>query len=225
MAVDVRRSRMRHILPLGSASSPPGTTHPGRGSPPIEGLDEAPDLPPFDVEVSPEPTTPADRIALWQRKLLDLTTRNRLLNLAEGAKAVRLLCPDPAQLEDRLAAGKRSESSPCPIGEGGRDEALYAQRTGDKLEEEYGRAALERDEVLSRLDAKKLDASLIDLYRKALSDLDEGGANTLYLALGFLKWRKSEADSKSYRAPLILQPIRLERKSALSGVTRHASAR
>ena len=175
MAVDVRRSRMRHILPLGFASSPRGAMHPGRGSPPIEGLDEAPDLPPFDVEVSQEPTTPADRIALWQRKLLDLTTRNRLLNLPEGAKAVRLLCPDPAQLEDRLAAGKRIRIVSMPdLGESGRDEALYAQWTGDKLEEEYGRAALERDEILSRLDAKKLDASLVDLYRKARSDLDEG---------------------------------------------------
>lgn len=221
MAVDVRRSRMRRIRPLGSTSQiTPGSRDAAEGSPTDGGLEEAPILPPFDVDVFSEPTTAASRIALWQRKLLDLTIRNRLLNLPEGTKAVKLICPDPAQLEDRLAAGKRIKIVAKPdLGEGGRDGILHHQRTGENLEEEYGKAALERDEVITGLDAKKLDASLVDLYRKAKSDLDEGGANTLYLAVGFLKWQKSEADSKDYRAPLILLPVKLERMSALSGVT------
>ena len=58
----------------------------------------------------------------------------------------------------------------------------------------------------------------VDLYRTSRSDLHEGGANTLFLALGFLKWKKAADESRSYRAPLILLPVRLDRKSALSGV-------
>jgi hypothetical protein len=77
---------------------------------------------------------------------------------------------------------------------------------------------MQRGEALSLLPKEKLEASLIELYRKARSDMEEGGSNTLYLALGFLKWKKSATDEKTYRAPLILLPIRLERKSALSGV-------
>ena len=61
-----------------------------------------------------------------------------------------------------------------------------------------------RNEVLSRMEKGKLDAALIDLYRKARSDLEEGGSNTLFLAVGFLRWKKAEDDPKSYFAPLIL---------------------
>lgn len=219
MALDLRRARMRRIRPL-NAPAPAAANDGADAAPTVEALEEAPVLPGFDVEIAAEPASAAGRIALWQRKLLDLTTRNRLLNLPEGAKAVRLVCPDPGRLEDRLAAGKRIRIAAMPdLGESGRDEALHRQRSGESLREEYGRAALERDEVLSPLDAKALDAALVDLYRKAKSDLEEGGANTLYLALGFLKWRKSEADPRTYRAPLILLPVRLERRSALSGVT------
>jgi hypothetical protein len=77
---------------------------------------------------------------------------------------------------------------------------------------------LERSEVLATLEKTKLEAALVDMYRKARSDLDEGGANTLFLALGFLKWKKAADDPKTYSAPLILVPVSLERKSALSGV-------
>jgi hypothetical protein len=220
MAVDIRRARMRRIRPLGMAETTLVGGDPSEAPTTVEALEEAPVLPGFDIEIASEAASPAGRIALWQRKLLDLTTRNRLLNLPEGAKALRLVCPDPARLEDRLSAGKRIKVLAAPdLGEGGRDAGLHQQRTGESLLDEYGRAALDRDEVLSGLDPKKLDAAIVDLYRKARSDLEEGGANTLFLALGFLKWRKSEADPRSYRAPLILQPVKLDRKSALSGVT------
>src|SRR3546814_5707379 len=73
---------------------------------------------------------------------------------------------------------------------------------------------------LSERDQKELDAGLVELYRKAKSDLQEGGANTLFLALGVLKWKQSEHETRSYRAPLILVPVKIERKSAASRVRR-----
>ena len=220
MALDLRRARMRRIRPL--ADTQPGALRGDEGErqdgpAPFE---EAPSLPGFDVEVVSEPKDEASRIALWRRKLLDLTTRNRLLNLAEGAKSVRLICADVGALEDRLADGKRIKVVTLPdLGEGGRDEAIHRLRTGELLKDEYVRSALDRNEVFSDLEIKRLDASLVELFRKAKTDLEEGGANTLFLALGFLKWRKAAEDSRTYRAPLILLPVRLERKSAVSGVT------
>ena len=61
---------------------------------------------------------------------------------------------------------------------------------------------------------KKLESSLVNLFRKAKNDLEEGGANTLYLALGMLAWRESPEDNKVYKAPLILIPVQLLRRSA-----------
>ncbi|UUL82339.1 DUF3320 domain-containing protein [Sphingomonas qomolangmaensis] len=223
MAIDIRRARMQRVRPLGVAVTARARLD-ERPSSASEGLEAAPALPAFDVEVGEAPDTPGDRIRQWQRKLLNLTTGNRLLHVPEGAKVLKLACPDPGALEDILSSGKKVRVVPMPeLDAGGRDEKLYEQQTQSNLREEVAKAALARGEALSLLGKDKLDALLIELFRKAKSDLDEGGANTLYLALGFLKWKKSASEEKVYRAPLILLPVRLERKSALSGVvmTRH----
>lgn len=219
MAVDVRRARMQKLRPLTVAAKTFGET-PDEQVPKVsEALEAAPLLPAFDVEVDDEPATAADKLELWQRKLLDLTTRNRLLHLPESAKAIRLLCPDPAGLEDILAANKSVRIVHMPDLEvGGRDSQIYEKRNRENLEEEAARQAMTRNEVLSRMEKGKLEAALIDLYRKARLDLEEGGSNTLFLAIGFLRWKKAEDDPKSYFAPLILLPVKLERRSVLSGV-------
>src|SRR5690606_35570646 len=99
-----------------------------------------------------------------------------------------------------------------------RDSSIYQTRNRENLEEEFARQSMTRSEVPSRMEKAQLDATLVELYRKAKLDLEEGGSNTLYLAIGFLRWKKSEHDPKVYNAPLILLPVKLERRSALSGV-------
>jgi very-short-patch-repair endonuclease len=221
MAVDIRRARMQRIRPLAQETTANGVEGaPAEQSGPA-GLEAAPSLPPFEItEVPTGQLAPTDRITLWLRKLLDLTARNRLLHLPDGAKCVPLLCPDGGLLEETLATGRRIKILPVPdLEASGRDAALYEQQTRESLTEAYAREALTRSEASSPLSKVKLEAELVDLYRKAHSDLTEGGANTLFLALGFLKWKKSAADARSYRAPLILLPIKLERRSAVSQVT------
>jgi len=224
-ALDVRRARMQRLRPLaiGSAASPvAGASVPPTGV--AAGLESAPPLPGFDLDrveaPAPAVATPADRLRRWQRRLLDLTTRNRLLNVSVNATTLQLVCPDAAKLEDRLAVGAkiRIVAQPDLKGTAGRSEALHFARTGERLLEAYAAEALSRDEVLSPLDAGTLAARLIDLYRKARLDLQEGGANTLFLAVGLLCWKKQPADARAYRAPLVLLPVALERKSVRSGV-------
>lgn len=216
-AVDIRRGRMQRIRPLGVALSAQVRSDTGQDT--AEGLQDAPQLPAFDVEVEVDIDTPADRIRQWQRKLLNLTTSNRLLHVSDSAKVLRLICPNPGALEDLLASGKKLKIGAMPeLDVGGRDETLYERQTQTSLREEVARQMLDRGEVLSTLAKDKLDALLIELYRKARTDLEEGGTNTLYLALGFLKWKKSATEDKIYRAPLVLLPVKLERRSALSGV-------
>jgi very-short-patch-repair endonuclease len=220
MAIDIRRARMRKIRPLGFVAANGSGSVETEPPFPADALEEAPPLPGFDVEIIKEPETADDRIAQWQRKLLDLTAKNRLLHLPKKSKHVPLVCPDPGALEDLLAAGKTIRMSAFPdLEQGGRDTALYEQQNQEDLHAQFAREALVSHEVLSSLPQKKLEADLVDLYRKAKTDMDEGGANTLFLALGFLNWKKTAEDPRSYRAPLILLPVKLNRKSALSGVT------
>ena len=218
MAVDVRRARMQKLRPL-SVTVHVADAAAGDSPRNSESLEAAPELPGFDVEVADEPVTAAGKLELWQRKLLDLTTRNRLLHLPDGAKVLRLTCPDPAALEDVLADGRSVRIVPMPsLAVAGRDSQIYGQRTHEDLEEDVATQALAKREVLCKLEKPKLDAALVDLYRKSKLDLEEGGSNTLFLAIGFLRWKKSADDPRVYNAPLILLPVKLERRSALSGV-------
>lgn len=219
-AIDTRRARMQKIRPLALGIT--RLENPSDAASDIRhGFEDAPVLPSFDLDIEIEDEKEAaSRLVHWQRKLLDLTTRNRLLHLPESAKGIRLICANPGYLEDKLAEGKRIRIVSMPdLEQGGRDAELYQQQTNANLREEYAQLALDRGEVVSPLEKERLESSLIDLYRKSKSDLEEGGANTLFLAVGFLKWKKSADDPKSYSAPLILLPIQLDRKSALSGVT------
>ncbi|MCM0018751.1 MAG: DUF3320 domain-containing protein [Tagaea sp.] len=225
--IDIRRARMRKIRPLDTQVAAVGASG---DAPPTEdaplALDAAPDMVDDIVDVAvAKPATDAltDRIGVWQRKLLDLSTRNRLLNLPDGSSSIPLLCPDPARLEDKLAAGQSIRVMPLPdLGAAGRDTELYDRQRQTRLREDVAREYIERGDILCDLDPKRFDAAIVELYRKAKADLNEGGANTLYLALGFLRWRKNESDKRVNRAPLILMPVRLERRSARSGYTLRA---
>ena len=218
-AIDVSRSRSNGITPLASHSPAPAEAEVV-----AESSVELP-LPPMpDMEAMPEdeaaehPATPQGRIDRWQRKLLDLSLRNRLLNFTSSKSNVPFVCPDPARLEDRLADGVRARivSLPDQNPLGDRDPAIYRETRGEDIQARFAADALLRDELTSPLDARSLDARLITLHRQAASDLAEGGANTLYLATGFLRWKKKPDDERSYRAPLLLLPVRLERRSAMS---------
>lgn len=220
VALDISRARMMQIRPLFAGET---VARAVIDIPTIQRqMDLLPDdfVPPSDDDNATSSITPEGRLAHWQRKLLDLTTRNRLLHVSDLAKGVRPLCYNIAQLEEKLSSQQKIAIASLPPERiTGRDEQLYQAQNQENLQEQVVRTALEeKNTLLCDLEKSKLEALLVDLYRSAHSDLQEGGANTLFLALGFLKWRKSTADSQTYRAPLLLVPIRLERKNALSGV-------
>lgn len=216
LALDLQRARMQRIRPLATTVRSEGSGEEIHGH---EGFEGAPNLQEDFPDDDSQPLGSVSRIECWQRKLLDLTTRNRLLHVPEKAKVIKLVCPAPGKLEDLLADNKSLTIVPLPnLEAGGRDIQIYEQRNQKNLEEEFARDALARNQVPSKMDKEALEARLVDLYRQAKSDIEEGGSNTLYLALGFLKWKKSAGDSKSYSAPLVLIPVKLERKSALSSV-------
>ncbi|MGX9181809.1 DUF3320 domain-containing protein [Mesorhizobium sp. BHbdii] len=222
-AIDVRRSRSGGITPLASHEPVRRNTADEETAAvtalPLPAAPAMGELPAEAVEI--KPTTAAGRIDRWQKKLLDLTLRNRLINFPDSKKTIPFLCTDVAYLEDRLANGAavRLISLPeqNPLGE--RDAELYRDVHGRDLQRGFAAEALLRDELASTLDARQLEARLIDLYRQVRNDFAEGGANTLFLAVGFLRWKKKPEDERSYRAPLLLVPVRLERRSASSRFT------
>lgn len=223
LALDLRRARMQRLRPLAlPVIAPPGSvpaSSTGHDAAELS-LEAAPALPAFDITDSDMASTSEGRLQRWQRKLLDLTARNRLLHAPVGSSGIPLLCPNPGQLEDKLAEGKsfRIVAAPKMEGAAGRDSELHQSRTGETLDAAYASDALDRGEVLALLQEPKLDAQLVELFRKSNLDLAEGGSNTLFLAVGFLHWKKTATDTRVYRAPLLLLPVRLDRRSVRSGV-------
>lgn len=221
-AVDVRRARAHRISPLGLKIGRTNSESDQKEEERVAlALEQAPALPDFDQGVEPDkaPETPAGRLERWQRKLLDLSARNPLLNHKSSKTSLRLICPDPGLLEDKLVEGSRIsiQSVPQPSARG-QDEDLHRRRTGEVITEEYAKAALDKNQVLVDLPQEELTRRAVDIYRKAQTALQEGGSNTLYLALGFLLWKRDEKDQSRFRAPLILLPVTLERKSVRSGI-------
>lgn len=117
-----------------------------------------------------------NRIAGWQRKLLDLTMRNVMLNL-------------------------RSTKTIIPLSESNL-EAIVRLLVENRLGEIVGHFKDERLGILKKL------------YRESRNSLNEYGANTLFVALGTLKWY--EKDSATPRmAPLIFIPLEIVRCRAM----------
>ena len=220
-AVDIGRARAHRISPLGlrreGSGAAIGTEEPVE----VElALEDAPALPDFDQEVEAEkPEKPQGRVERWQRKLLDLSARNPLLSHRATKSSMSIFCPDPGLLEDKLAGAAKISIRPVPqAATQEQDRELHRQRTGEHIDEAYAHDALEQRQVLVDLPKAELDKRLVGIYRKAQTSLQEGGANTLYLALGFLLWKRGEKDDRRFRAPLILMPVALQRQSVRSGV-------
>jgi hypothetical protein len=76
------------------------------------------------------------------------------------------------------------------------------------------------DDVLQALATPEaLDKSLRRLDEQARGTIEEQGVNVLFLALGMLHYTGSADSDEVYRAPLVMIPVSLSRKSARSGYT------
>lgn len=224
LAVDIRRARMARIRPLALGQAPQVSVLAGDidVSTPDVILEDAPDLP--DEIVGEVPTAeldPKDRLARWQRKLLDLSLRNGMLNFKPGKRSLPLEACAP-DLEDALAEGQTIRVLQDPNlmeGKDPRSQQLLEARTNEHLRTAHAAEALARGNVFVKLPQNELDTRLTELFRSTRNALQEGGANTLFLAMGFLVWTRDDRPNTRFRAPLILVPVTLGRASARSGFT------
>lgn len=163
-----------------------------------------------------EYTKNASKDANWQRRLLDLSLKNNLLNFRYKRDCLHIVTGDLdkfcAGLEEKgkftLIADAVTAASVSPFGSAGTagmTELVSVEMRSGKLR------ALASAENLSEVSNS--------LIRKARQAEEEAGAKTLYLAVGFLKWRGDDKEEKF--APIALIPADLKR-SKYQGVTLEA---
>jgi AAA domain (Cdc48 subfamily)/Protein of unknown function (DUF4011) len=80
----------------------------------------------------------------------------------------------------------------------------------------YAIEALRCGDVHTTLGPDELEERLTEIFRSAQNSFQEGGANSLYLAIGFVSWTP-QTKQQTCKAPLLLVPAALERRTIRSG--------
>ena len=168
----------------------------------------------------------------WKRRLLDLSKRNRALNFRPTrVSTVAVVDEHPAEIFRQLVvrgAAMRFKAAPD---RGTTANAPAAPVDLEDAEEElpllaadfapYDAASLDErhtdDWLQTTLAPDALDKSLRRLDEQGRLAIEEQGVNTLFLALGMLHYVESGDSQQTLRAPLVLVPVELTRRSARSG--------
>ena len=215
--LDVHRARLSGVLPL------PSRIRTDTGWKidlrlPEQEISAAPQGVSGAIAVETGTPVPGSKMDQWERKLLDLGLRNALINMRLTRTVLPILTPSLDELEDALADGGDFSILPRPEDWHRTSDSF----TMENLHELGGLAEV----VAAEFKNKRLRTSLTEaecaktvkeLYRASKTNLEENGANTLYLALGLLKWYENPRSQKPRFAPIVLLPIEMVRKSAAQG--------
>ena len=164
----------------------------------------------------------AQKLEDSRRDVLDLSLRNSLLNFRPSKRWGVEVVDELSQEVFRILAGNGRVMYFLPAP----DEAV--QPEGIREDEEVptellsllaepevdstGPAGRHVDNKLqTSLDRATLNRRLLATFRHARTSIEEQGVNTLYLALGLLRWYESDKSELERAAPLILVPVRLDR--------------
>ena len=157
-------------------------------------------------------------------ELLDLSARNRLLNIPRSAKSTKTLEVIDERSDEvfRLLVGASRAFTFLPgKAAAGTDQVEEDEEIVDLAQpedegfDERGVANRHADTRLqTRLTPAGLQKKVLDLYSDARTLEEEQGVNILFLALGTLKWIDPSNATNVRYAPLVLVPVALERGNA-----------
>ena len=156
---------------------------------------------------------------IWERKLLDFSLRNNLINIRLGRRVIPFISFAIDRLEDHLQAGENYQILASPTkskiepGETG----LYDSSLWKENLEELVINELKNKKLRSYLTESELQNSLKFVYRTSRTAIEENGANSLFLVLGILKWYESAKSVKPRFAPILLLPVDIIRRGGTSG--------
>jgi hypothetical protein len=165
-----------------------------------------------------------DKIERARTELLDLSARNRLLNVprfSKSAKTIDIVDEKSTEIFRLLVTEGKSMTFLAgakgrdPVDGGETEELIELALPDDDERDESGKLARHGDTKLqTRMTPNALQKRLLDLYFDARTLEEEQGVNILFLGLGTLKWIDPQNAENIRYAPLILIPVSLVRGSA-----------
>ncbi len=214
-AVDVRRCRGSGIRPIPARVAEDGTYKAvDYGKRDADDITSEPRL----IDTTKRGSFAEDRELtkqmIWERKLLDLSLRNSLLNFRPTSSNVQFMVSDVNKLEDEISDGESFRIMPSPAERSFTlsDSRIYEIENDKDQIEAIAESEFKNHRLRTFISETELEKTLKKLHRDAKVSLEENGANTLYLALGFLRWYESDKAVKPRYAPLVLVPVELVRK-------------
>lgn len=155
----------------------------------------------------------------WERKLLDLSLRNSLLNFSPKRNVIPVISYSLERTLAHLLSGEEfslleipPEILPGMSGINGFDTPPKVRPLKALVELE-----MKNKRLRSFLLSKDLAYAASALYRKEKVNMEETGTSTLYAACGFLKWAPAGEKNGYKYAPLILLPVLLIKRTGGKG--------
>lgn len=151
---------------------------------------------------------------IWERKLLDLSLRNSLLNFRSAASNVQLMATDLSVLEDEISKGEEFKimAVPSDLKLIPTENKIYDIEANREIISSISESEFRSHRLRTFINEADLEKTLKKLHRQAKVSIEENGANTLYLAAGFLRWYETDQSERPRYAPLILIPVDIVRK-------------
>lgn len=213
MYIDIKRCRLEGIRPL------PARTKDGEkwSVAVIDGLEhESCDVKvsshtKYDLDKAYNDSKETNKLDIWERKLLDFSLRNNFLNLSLHTRAIQFISFNVGEIEDYLQNGDEYCIMPMPdvdlkltkdeqLVRSGSATSLSALVTND----------VEKDKVLhTYLKEEESQRILRNIYRISRVSIEETGSNSLYLAMGVLRWYEKKNSPKARYAPILLLPVEI----------------
>ena len=211
MFIDIKRCRLEQVRPL-----PQRTMNNGVWEVPAEGVshDECvlnvKEHSRFDLTMLMDSKREVTKMDIWERKLLDFSLRNSMLNLYLRQKAIQFISFDVDLIEDYLQDGEEYLIS-CKPNVGfniNGDERLVRSKLLPELHE-----LITNDIKHRTLHSYQTEAetryTLKNIYRASRNAVEETGANALYLAIGTLRWFETDISEKPRYAPILMLPVEM----------------
>ena len=155
----------------------------------------------------------------WKKNLLNLDKRSSFINF-KSKTVIPLLCKNLSLLEDEIARGNafriysKDKYSPSTNTQ---DTVHPTDIEDNKIE----KMLKDKNIILSDLNEIDTTKYLQKMHTDNRLYMQETGNNIIFLSLGFLNYFESK---QSYKAPLVLIPLILNRKSIQSGYTLRANS-
>lgn len=154
----------------------------------------------------------------WERRLLDLSLKNSLLNFKPEKNTLHIISSDPNATYDALSQGipfYLLEKTADVRGIVADDDYFSGSSKLSVLSELIG-VELKNKRLRTYSEREEMGDTLRFLIKKAKTAEEEAGANVLFLAFGFLKWY-ALGDGEAKYAPLVLCPVKIIRSKGGKG--------